>query len=244
MRLTSSLAIGAAGGALAFSYFGDQDRPVEDRLAVGAILGAGAGLVAGTAGGRSVVKTVGMGALDAAKFGAKRYWSSASSTYEGLRVRGIGEFSAAFHAYGTRGAFAAAGALFGAAAAGDDHRLRGAAVGAAAGFGARAALAGAEMYSNMARIGGENGVRVLRFKGLRTGIPGVPVAIAGLAALAFGAGLAMRHDDVVTQAVYNQAGGYDEYPDGAAPDSGIRERMRAMGANGDVALGAHRARHG
>ena len=39
---------------------------------MGAILGAGAGLVAGTAGGRIVVKTVGMGALDAAKFGEQR----------------------------------------------------------------------------------------------------------------------------------------------------------------------------
>jgi len=244
MQLASSLAIGAAGGAAAFSFFGNPDRPVEDRLAMGAMVGAGIGAVAGTEAGRRGVLLAGEGAVAAAKFGAKRYWRSAASTYAGLRSGGVGEFNAALHAYGTRGAFAAAGAVFGAEAAGPDHRTRGAAIGAAAGFGLRSAVAGVEMYSNMARVGGKNGVRVLSVAHHRLPVPGVPLAIAGLAALAFGAGVAMRNDDAVTQAAYNPVGGYDEYPDGGAPDSGIRERMRAIGANGDVALGAHRARHG
>ena len=244
MQLASSLAIGAAGGAAAFSFFGNPDQPVEDRLAMGALVGASAGLVLGTSAGRGIAMTAASGAVGAAKFGAKRYWHSAGSAYAGLRSGGVGEINAAFHAYGTRGVFAAAGALFGAAASRPDHRARGAAYGAAAGFGLRSAIAAAEMYSNMARYGGKNGIRVLSVGRHRLPIPGVPVAIAGLAALAFGAGLAMRNDDAVTQAAYNPVGGYDEYPDGGAPDSGIRERMRAIGANGDVALGAHRARHG
>jgi len=52
MQLASSLAIGAAGGAAAFSFFGNPDRPVEDRLAMGAMVGAGIGAVAGTEAGR------------------------------------------------------------------------------------------------------------------------------------------------------------------------------------------------
>ena len=244
MQLASSLAIGAAGGAAAFSFFGNPDQPIEDRLAMGALVGASAGLVLGTSAGRGIAMTAASGAVGAAKFGAKRYWHSAGSAYAGLRSGGVGEINAAFHAYGTRGVFAAAGALFGAATSRPDHRARGAAYGAAAGFGLRSAIAAAEMYSNMARYGGKNGIRVLSVGRHRLPIPGVPVAIAGLAALAFGAGLAMRNDDSVTQAAYNPMGGYDEYPDGEAPDSGIRERMRAIGASGDVALGAHRARHG
>jgi len=257
MQLTTSLWMGAAAGDAGFSFFGNPDQPIEDRLATGAILGAGVGAVAGTAGGRRVAWLAGEGGLATAKFGAKQYWGRASSTYAGLRRSEVGALSGAFHAYGTRSAFTAVGAVIGAASAGEGHRTRGAAIGAAAGFGVRSAVAGVEMYSNMARVGGKKGIRVLsaqvpnmkmfgamRGKRIPTPIPGAPVFIGGLAAIAFGAGLAMRQDDDVMQAAYNPAGGYDEYPDGAAPDTGIRERLRAIGADGDVALGAHRMRHG
>jgi hypothetical protein len=78
-------------------------------------------------------------------------------------------------------------------------------------------------------------------------VPGGKTAfIAGLSALAFAAGAGMTNHDQVTAASYNAGaeGGYDEYDPSRAPDSGIRERIKKIGAHGDVVLGSHGSRHG
>jgi hypothetical protein len=214
------------------AFFGDKDKPVGDKLASGAMLGAVAG--------------IGSGAIYAASkktgrlgwYGGGKYVSSMNAKYRGFTAdivkggktySGMKALPAAFHAYGTRGVFTGLGAVIGATVAGEGHRTEGAAIGAGVGFAARTVIGGTMAYKQWGKVPG-----------------GKSLFIAGLSALAFVGSSAFANHDHVTTASYNAGadGGYDAYDPGSAPDSGVRERAKNIGATGDVVMGSHRARHG
>jgi hypothetical protein len=244
MILTDKIWLGAAAGAAGMGAFGDKDKPVEDRLASGALVGAMAGL-----GARSVYE-MSKPAGRIGRHGSSMYLSSMSSRYEGLTKANMKPFAAAFHAYGTRGAFTGLGAVIGAVVAGEDNRMQGAAIGGAAGFAARTLVGGANVYKQWGTMKYPSWAPTkfmgkVRNTGQVVSRPGGRLAfIAGLSTLAFAAGGAFSNHDEVTAASYNAGTGYDEYAPGAAPDSGIQERVKNMGATGNVVLGAHGSRHG
>jgi hypothetical protein len=229
MVFTDKLWLGAAAGAAGFGLWGDKNQDLGDRVQVGALTG----LVAGAA--SHLIWPGAQAGLYAGKLGASQYISSMKSRYAAMRGAGAGAFTSAFHSYGTRGVFTGLGAVIGASMAGEDHRMQGAAIGGALGYGARSLWTASSMYKRLPTRWGP-GKKLPTF--FQTGF------IAGLSTLAFAAGTAFRSDNHEAAAVYNETGGYDEYTPGAAPDSGVRERMRNINATGDMVLGAHGLRHG
>ena len=257
MILTDKIWLGAAAGAVGMGAFGDKDRPIGDRLAPGAALGIVAGI--GSSAIYSAAKKTGRLGLH----GGTSYFSSMSSKYvdltkavknpyTGLTKAGMGPLAATFHAYGTRGVFTGLGAVIGASVAGEDHRAQGAAIGGGIGFAARSLIGGAHVYKEWGtmhypKFMPKTFMGKTRNAGQSVSRPGGKLAlIAGLSALAFVAGAALSNHDHVTAASYNAGAeaGYDAYDPGSAPDSGIQERVKNIGAHGDVVLGSHGARHG
>jgi hypothetical protein len=141
----------------------------------------------------------------------------------------------ALPAFATVPVMAGAGALLGAAFAGEDHRMRGAAIGAGVGAGASVALHAAKSWKSMGKAGAPAWNRF----GMK------PAMAVALAAAAFGAGSAMRPKEEV--AALPTETGEAEYADMAAAqryDSGAGRRMRSMKASGDMVFGMSNSRHG
>lgn len=141
-------------------------------------------------------------------------------------------WSTRLSAYATLPVAMGAGAVLGAMVAGEDHRVKGAVIGAAAGAGALALARGVGMWKNFGR-------------GTKYGL------FAAGAALAFGAGSRAELASHVQAALVPSETGEAEYADPSAAQSydqssgrGPGRRSRNLQADGGVVLGSHRGRHG
>jgi hypothetical protein len=131
-----------------------------------------------------------------------------------------------------------AGAVLGAMVAGEDHRTKGAVMGAGAGAAASVAWHMSKGWRGASAAG----------KAGNFGKLGKFGVFAAASALAFGAGAHSYLDSHTQAAVIPGETGEAEYVDmGQAQQydqSGPGRRSRNLRASGDVVLGAHRGRHG
>lgn len=148
--------------------------------------------------------------------GARRYTKQMNSGLPGWRK------------YATAPALVGAGAAIGAMVGGEDHRGKGALIGAGAGVAAGALIHGGGAWSRMGSLG-------------KFGV------FAGVASLAFGAGERSSRAEAHAAAVANPETGETEY---VSPEvaqqmrSGAGRRSRNLKASGDLVFGLNAGRRG
>jgi hypothetical protein len=207
------LLVGAGGGAVLGGMTGDKDTPITSRIARGAFVGAGLGLLAGGA-----IRGIGAGATAGGNLGKYAGAKEFTALKAGFKAEGFKGLMRPFP-------LAVGGAIAGAAIAGPDNRLQGAAIGAGIGF---AAMPVKKVFSAYGALGH---------------VPGAKTAVLATAAAgAVIAGSIIRNPEP-------QAGAYATPGIGGTIDyepisSGMQDRMYAMNASGDITLGLNNRRHG
>jgi hypothetical protein len=252
MLLTDKLWLGTGAGLLGaglYRHSHPRDREdLGDTLTKGVLLGGTAALA-----GPSLLRTFGPGTFRTGKSLTQSYLSSMSAQYARLSAKGVNPLTAAYRSYGRLPVMAGLGAGVGALLDSDDP-MQGALYGAGAGAALNIALHSTRAWNKVSRSVftiGPGGLKIGNktiAAGLKTAKehefikPGKWGIIAGLSALAFAGGSIMSANTPVAEATYNPTEGYDEYAPGTAPDHGLRDRLNAMNATGDIVFGAHRRR--
>lgn len=238
MALSSpaKLALGGAAvlgaGAWIGAHTGDEDQySTQERATRGAML-AGAGTLAVAA---TSPLWQGRGKEIASRTG--NYWGKGlmSQYHQDLNSiqQGINRFGVPTQAQAKQmnsfltharavplRAYAGVGAVVGAIAGGEDHRASGAALGAAAGMGVKAAFSTAAAFSKASPV--THGAAML---GL--------TAVAAVAGGKFGGSEAQETAGIETA----EGTEYVTPQQAASYDSGVRRRMRNMNATGDMVFG-------
>lgn len=166
--------------------------------------------------------------------GFKKEWSS----YKGLVQSGEGRTGAFMRAFGTTGNMAGVGAVVGGVIGGmigsrNDDTLGGTVKGAAIGAASGVAVRGVQQFSR--GIKAATSIPVAG-RAAKWGLAG----IAAVGAFALGGKLSGEGKEPIATAAPSMTGSVEEY---GAPGE-YQDRMAALGASGDIVLGAHRGRHG
>lgn len=224
--------LGAAAGA-AINGLRKSDSPLGDRIAKGALLGAGLGLAAPTI--WSAAERTAPWLAKKTGSGVWSHFSEMPGKFATLRPK-VGVGMAAWKSFGTFPAFALAGAATGVATG---HGLKGAALGAAAGIGLRGVGGAGEWWTRLGKIPGARTATVLS------------ASTAGVIA----AGMGKSDPEFTAEAYPDPTGGSEYYAAQSAEnsglnsslfsayDSGIRDRMNRMSASGNMVFGLHGGRH-
>jgi hypothetical protein len=224
MILQNRMWIGAAAGAGFQSVYGDDSRPLGDRMTEGVVGGATIAALANPS-AMDMLKGIGRASYRAPGMAGKAGWSYGSGmakNFSNLNKAGVPAWKAGLHSFGRAPVLMGAGAAVGAAIDSDD-RKRGAMIGAGVGAAARLAIAAPQAWKQVAG----NPIKKLGF-------------IGGLSAIAYAGGEYMSQAPPSAEAERDIDGGYNE----RAPGSGVKDRLAAMGATGDVVFGAHARRRG
>jgi hypothetical protein len=161
--------------------------------------------------------------------------------YKGFRESATdphGIFDAGLRAYGTRSAFLLTGAGIGAVTAGEDNRMKGAAIGAGAGL---LAAGGKNLYfGRRALLKTPFGQSKLMLGMMSTTMAG---GMAGAMYMGRGKPEASAHYSGEGDGGYSISPGMGAN-DGVYEGSTLRERQSLMQASGNIVLGSHHMRHG
>jgi len=225
------LALAGLGAYVGLKH-GPKDEDPSERIGAG-LWGVGAAAGVGLT-GYAALSMVGF--KNSGRFAWNRATSYASSIQkEASNAKSIfGKVSA----YSRIPVVGGLGAIIGASVAGEDHRMRGAAIGAGVGAAASVAIRSANRVSKVANV-----LKKTHMTG-----PAKAVGIAGLISLAFGAGEMMNPShSPAAAAIPDETTGEMQYADPSEAShyrTGAGRRSRNVGATGDVVFGSHNRRHG
>jgi hypothetical protein len=235
-----AVAAPAAFGFGAYRTFrrDQQDEPdlsIAERSASAAVGGANAALGAGAVVGGGMLawharRSIAGAGTGVAKWMYKDAFTTSDAIRKGLMARGENKLYAAVHGYGSSGVLmAGTGALLGGAiGARYGHPALGMAIGAGAGMAVKAGLGASRFWKRMEQIPG----------GRTMATVGLSLALYHVTNMARGP----QPDSTVYGVREDSTGGYDYSADAPAPRAGVKDRMRRIGATGDITLGLHSQR--
>ena len=215
MHAGDRIVLGAAGGAGLNVAFGDKNKPAWERVQTGALWGAGVGMFTGPV--MWYAGMAGEAAFRTARTAARGVPTTTSriGRYLGNRYNVLRSSKSLYKAFGTVPIMMTAGAVTGGILAPSGQRMKGAALGAAAGLGVKAGYGIYRAYEAMPGIG--------QAAMIAAGTAGVFTVANALAPPQYG-------DIAEAPPMYETAG--------------IRGRMNNLNATGDVTLGLNNRRHG
>lgn len=241
----ASVLAGAVGGA-SVGYHHDDGDPV-DRTVAGGLFGAALGYGAFSVGRRLALSSAVRQSVKSSHKNvwnwAKNYAKTNAEAYSKFVAAGDSKVAAFHKTFGNKTLYTLAGAGIGAAMDPDGDHVRGALIGAGAGYLARSAYSLGRFYN-----GPERGVtsylkahgisdKYAELGGALVGTPWKLGLVAAGSAAAGMAGTMSPHPEVEMEANTTETGS-SPIPAG----SGVRERMSLIGADGSIVFGLHNKR--